>query len=158
MDSQTIETFFEQYYRDYNQLSQSEATIDELDTYWTSDLKVISYTPGPDGKYPQIYSNREQWKRFLNILHSFFDEILEPQDYIQAESRIVVKVRIINRQKGSSKVIGETEGVGIYQLDYREGKPQISQIEIYFGDPRQLRKPFRSVGKLVKFVRMLRTL
>lgn len=158
MDNQAIKTFFDQYYRDYNQLSQSEATIDRLDAYWTSDLKVISYTPAPDGKYPQIYPNRTQWKKFLNIIHSFFDEILEPQDYIQTESRVAVKIKIINRQKGASKVIGETEGIGIYQLDNSAGKLQISQIEIYFGDTRQLRKPFRNPAKLLKFIKMLKSL
>jgi len=129
-----VETFMEDYYRDYNLYAQDAQTIDLMDKYWAPEFISISFFPLPE--YPVF--DLTAWKNFLVGVHLNLLETLTV-DELSIDTKkltVVARLAIDFHDRASGALVLHVDGIAFYNLKVgKKNKLKMTVLKLYFADP-----------------------
>ena len=132
-----VDTFMQDYYRDYNLYAQDAGTIDLMDKYWAPEFISISYFPLP--QYPVF--DLIAWKQFLVGVHLNLLETLTVEEFSLDTKKLTVTARLAIdfHDRASGALVLHVDGIAFYNLKVeKKNKLKMTALKLYFADPEAL--------------------
>jgi len=129
--------FMEQYFTDYSQFAQDEASMPLMDKYWTEDVQVTAYFQLEGGEYPFRMTTRREWQDFLIKGHLNIWENLQPIDLMVDTEllKATSMLKVIKFDRKTDKELVNLDGIGYYTLiETDEGILRIKSLDFFTGD------------------------